>query len=226
MAHKGNIRRLLWRGDYIPAVEQLRPQYWSDPIGKFVPWMSALYSARMHRRYRTELMALLPRAVEHVERTIGMNNDPDPMKVTDAADVISTVFEFASRRPEVPEQEQKMYLLRAHVLLLYAIQLARRLPAGNHTLPLLLLTQSRVLARIGFEDLGAGGMALAEAMNLAPGIQDPMQRERVYRKAGLELRKRGRWGAGYRYGIRALLVPHGARGVKLKSLAALAGIGS
>jgi hypothetical protein len=239
VAHQAFIGRLLWEGKYREAVEALRPEYQRDPVGKFVPWVSALYSAQaLHPEYRAELKQLLPNIRTYVPDRLHLvpradNDEGQDVISADDADVLSTVMLSLSDDFAYELKKCRQLVLQASQLAAYGECLAKRQDVAPHTLPLLLLTHAEALRKLrelellqlGTSDLPDGRKQLCKALERVPQVTHLEQKERVLRKLGVEFRRHGDLMRSIRYGVTALRVPHKAWGVKVKSLAALVGYG-
>ncbi|MDR3548059.1 MAG: hypothetical protein P4M11_07315 [Candidatus Pacebacteria bacterium] len=229
MAHEDvaeGIARLLWAGNYRKAVETLRPGFLADPDENLVAWISALYSARFMPSYRQELLkTYILTALRRASSPIETFSD-DALRMLDVVDVLTTVFEWASRtkHSSVSGTLSKRYRECTRRMLREAepYLTPEHVPQGHHVMALLRLTR----AHLHFQE-GRPGEALMdvyEAVRLASSVKDPRQRERIYRKAGILFRLLGKKGMARQYGFQALLIFHLSPGVKLKSIAALFGI--
>jgi hypothetical protein len=240
--HAKRISTLLWGGRYRRALELAHEAFVADPKNQLVPWISALYSdfanKESHIRLCDEMKKAVPyafgplmckfHAAIHESRDCpGLDPLPEQKEHLIAAinqmEVLSTVFLRLSHDAEFRRfYRQWSVLLQplARALLTEADDYTDIFPPGHHTPVFILLLESQLIP----EDQRLGGITkLNEAENLAPRMTDLRQKERAYRKIGMLWRRRRRTLRGYKYGLRALFVPHMGWGAKVKSVAALLG---
>lgn len=221
--HQPEIGLLLWKGKYVEAAMLHLEVYGRDPEGECVPFASTLYAGRSHKRIRELLLKFV------VEQLYGyalrLKLHAEPKKFMDRVDVISTIFVWAARQPEVDSATKENLVNVAAALIQEALANEPVLPAAPHSPLLVMLTRAEIHFMDDTDESVAKGLLDSyEARNRAETVRDPRQRERVLRKAGMLLRHHGRRRAGYAALIAALRVPHTSLAVKVKTLAALIGI--
>ena len=221
--HQPEVGLLLWKGKYKEAAELHLEAYQRDPERECVPFASTLYSGRSDKRIRELLLSF---TVEHLyDHALRLSLHAMPRKIMDTVDVISTIFVWTARQPEIDSATRENLLNVASLLIEEALANEMRFPYAAHSPLLIMLTRAEIHFMEGTDESVAAGLLDAiEARNRAGSVPDLRQRERVLRKAGMLLRSHGRKRAGYQSLIAALLVPHTSFGVKVKTLAACMGV--
>lgn len=218
--HQDEIGRLVWAGKYEKAIRLHLEAYEKDPERECVPFASTLYSSLAMPGVDKVLL-------EYIEEdlypyALRLTFHPNTREAVDKADVISTIFVWAAEQPEITNTLKGNLLLVGASLINEALKMTVVYACAPHSQPLLLLTRAKIRFMGGTQEERAAAMLdLHEAKNLVDSVPDLRQRERILRKAGILFRSHGKKRAGFDCLLMALLVPHRAVGVKVKTVAAL-----
>jgi hypothetical protein len=218
-----NYNERVWAGD--PAtVAEARATYRSNPEGGLIPLAVALYSFRAKEPFAMELLGLRPQLLARAQDLLGGTayTEVPKRERADKADVLSTYLEWMTRECDLSDEERDELQKIAIELCKYGMNVVADELHDHHTWFLLKLTMARLSLAKGWVQAALYDLTLVE--NQAHYITDANQRARVYRKLGLLYRKCGRHGQGFRWGMRACLVPGVPLAVRAKSVAALLGI--
>jgi hypothetical protein len=209
----------VWKGDST-TVNEARDAYQKDAKSGLIPYAVALYSFRANFRFASELLGLRFELLERAATvTVPDALSADQLQFADQADVLSTYFEWMSRRPELREEAAGLRM-QARALIIRALSMTH--DPTHHTFYLLALTAVRILLTEG-RFLNARQELIWMASH-AHQIKDANQRARVYRKMGMLSRACGLGSSGWIWGMRACFVPGAPLNVRAKSVAALFGI--
>jgi len=224
LAPESENGRKIWRGKYRAGIEAHRLEHNMDPEGTMVSWASALYSGRMIDRYAEELLVYLEETVLPAFTDRGVEEfDADPRKAADKADVLSTVLAWAAWHTNPSRDVYDDFVNETFRIAREGKRFAEmHHRIGDHTYPLLLLTNVEISHRWGG---GQRTFLLDEVINLVEAIEDPYQKARVYRKLGMLCRRFGYLPvSGIGFGLKAIFMPGLPLAVRAKSVAGLLGI--
>ncbi len=212
-----------WGGDP-HAVATARSAYQLQPSTEnLITLAVALYSFRYIKKFARELDDLRPELVGYAKKFLVPGGDPEvqsSLEIANRAETLASHLAWLSRRRTLWQTAR----LEARTLAQELIKAGTGLVQDetHHTPYLLALTSASFYLEDG-NRLGALDI-LRRCSHKAHQVADPRHRARVYRSLGMGYRKIDAWLTGYRWGIRACVVPEVPLAVRAKSLAALVGI--